>query len=53
LRLGDNPFGDEGAAALADSPHLEKLCLLDVDRCGLTEQGKRALRQRFGDRVWL
>jgi uncharacterized protein (TIGR02996 family) len=43
LDLGDNPFGDAGAAALARSPHLRSLREINVHRCDLTSYGYRTL----------
>ena len=48
LGLEDNRIGDEGALALASSPHLGKLRLLDVGNNGLTAAGKAVLLGRFG-----
>jgi uncharacterized protein (TIGR02996 family) len=54
LNLDDNRIGDAGAKALATSPHLANLRELGLrDNPRLTEEGKRLLREKFGDRVRL
>jgi uncharacterized protein (TIGR02996 family) len=52
LRLGNCQIGDGGALALARSPYLGGLRLLALGReCGIGEQGRKALKERFGARV--
>ena len=54
LDLSDNNIGDAGAAALAASATLANLRELDLrENPRLTERGKQALRDRFGDRAKL
>ena len=54
LNLSDNNIGDAGAAALAASATLANLRELDLrENPRLTERGKQALRDRFGDRAKL
>jgi hypothetical protein len=53
MDLGSNQIGDDGALALAASPHLDRLRWLRLERNLLGEAGKEALRQRFGERVSL
>jgi uncharacterized protein (TIGR02996 family) len=53
LNMADCGIDDEAAFALADSPHLEHLCWLDLRRNGLSPRAERQLRARFGDRVKL
>jgi hypothetical protein len=48
LNLEDNHVGDAGAMALATSPHLNKLRLLNVVNNGLTELGQALLLSKFG-----
>lgn len=48
LHLGKNPFGDAGATALAETPYLNGIQWLVVKKAKLTEQGEKALRDRFG-----
>jgi uncharacterized protein (TIGR02996 family) len=43
LDLSDNPIGDGGAAALAESPRLAGLASLGLDTCEVTGHGIRAL----------
>lgn len=42
-----------GAMALAASPHLDNLTSLVLFGCRLDERAKAALRDRFGEAVWL
>jgi uncharacterized protein (TIGR02996 family) len=52
LRLGGNrAVGDAAALALARSPYLRRLALLDLPGTAIGPEGRRALRARFGDRV--
>jgi len=55
--LRELQFGDiitrTGALALANSPYLDGLQLLNVRVWSLDEVGESALRQRFGNRVYL
>jgi uncharacterized protein (TIGR02996 family) len=49
LDLNDNPIGDDGAAALAVAPRVERLESLDLRRCEVTADGLSAL---FGAPFW-
>jgi hypothetical protein len=51
LNLSENPLGPAGCAALALAgfPHLRTLGL---HACGATEDQKRALGERLGERFW-
>ena len=52
LDLSDNNIGDAGAEALATSGTLANLRELNLrENPRLTDRGKQALRDRFGDRV--
>jgi hypothetical protein len=51
LQLTDNPVGDAGAVALAASSFLASLNELWIFCCRIGGEGKRALQERFGDRV--
>lgn len=54
LDLHDNNIGDKGAAALATSKLFPKLSVLDMrENPRLTADGKKLLRDTFGDRVKL
>lgn len=44
LIVSVNKVGDDGAAALAAWPGLHRLTHLNVEKCGLTAKGKKALR---------
>ena len=50
LDLKGNLLPDSGAKALANSKHLGELTRLDVSGC-VSKEGRRALKERFGDRV--
>jgi uncharacterized protein (TIGR02996 family) len=52
LRLGHAGIGDEGGLALAQSPYLDELEILDLTNIALSESVQLALRQRFGSSVW-
>jgi hypothetical protein len=43
LSLAHNPIGDAGAAALAQSPLIAGLVMLDLSGCGIGDAGARAL----------
>lgn len=43
LSLAKNALGDEGAAAIGESPWSERLARLDVSACGIGETGAHAL----------
>ncbi|WP_375335380.1 hypothetical protein [Micromonospora sp. CP22] len=43
LDLRGNPIGDDGLAALVDSPHLGRLRWLGLARCGIGAAGVEAL----------
>ncbi|WP_374224668.1 hypothetical protein [Micromonospora sp. C51] len=43
LDLRGNPIGDDGLAALVDSPHLRRLRWLGLARCGIGPAGAEAL----------
>ena len=45
LYLWNNKIGDEGARALAQSPHLASLTLLNLEDNDIGEEGKRALSE--------
>ncbi len=45
LILGSNEIGDEGARALAQSPHLTSLSQLHLNYNGIGDEGARALAQ--------
>lgn len=51
LLLLGNPLRDEGAAALAASPHLDGIERLWAADTALGKPGKDALKKRFGRRV--
>jgi uncharacterized protein (TIGR02996 family) len=51
LNLSHNPITDAGAFALADSPHLTDIDRLDLTHTRIGPDGRRRLRERFGDRV--
>ena len=53
LDLSCNTIGDDGARALAESPHLDGLTVLHLRTCLVGFRGKELLRQRFGDRLRL
>jgi uncharacterized protein (TIGR02996 family) len=53
LWLGSNRIGDAGGHALAESPHLDRLTLLDLRGNSISASVKTALRRRFGPRVKL
>jgi uncharacterized protein (TIGR02996 family) len=55
LALSDNQIGEPGALALARSPYLGAVTLLFLDNQvkALSETAQRALRDRFGDAVYL
>jgi uncharacterized protein (TIGR02996 family) len=53
LYLGRCQLGDRAALALAASPHLTRMADLDLERNRFSAEACRALRERFGDRVWL
>jgi hypothetical protein len=53
LLLPDNRLGNEAARALAASPVLSHLVVLDLRGNGIGRSGAEALRQRFGDVVHL
>jgi uncharacterized protein (TIGR02996 family) len=53
LHLANGLIGDEGARALARSPHLAGLEHLDFAGNPITRAGRRALVARFGERVRL
>jgi uncharacterized protein (TIGR02996 family) len=53
LDLMDNDIGRMGAKALASSPHLQALQALYLQGNPLDGGSRKALRARFGDRVWL
>jgi len=46
-------MSDGGAYALAESPHLEHLTLLDLRFNQISDRAAQVLRDRFGDRVLL
>ncbi|WP_407940022.1 hypothetical protein [Micromonospora tarapacensis] len=43
LDLSGNPIGDDGLAALVDSPHLRRLRWLGLSGCGIGQTGAEAL----------
>jgi uncharacterized protein (TIGR02996 family) len=47
LYLGWSQIGDAGARALVESPHLVRLCSLDLRNTRLSGRARRLLRQRF------
>jgi uncharacterized protein (TIGR02996 family) len=51
LDLQRNRIGDDGALALAGSPHVGGLTWLDLSKNPIGEQARAALRARFGGRV--
>jgi len=53
LKFGFGRFGDAGAAAIAASPNLPQLRSLHLGSRTLSEAGKKLLRDRFGDGVFL
>jgi uncharacterized protein (TIGR02996 family) len=53
LGLGFNGIGVAGANALAASPNLDNLSLLDMVGNYSIDEGREALRARFGDRLRL
>lgn len=54
LKLGGNPVGNAGAAALAGSPHLPNLLVLDLAFCQVGDDGIRAiLESPLADRLVL
>jgi hypothetical protein len=54
LFLAANHVGDAGARALAESPHLTGLDLLDLTgNLLIGPRGRQALRERFGGRLRL
>jgi hypothetical protein len=55
IRLGlqHTGFSKEGAEALIDSPHTERLLFLDLSRNVFGAATRKRLRQRFGGRVIL
>jgi uncharacterized protein (TIGR02996 family) len=53
LWLGSNRIGDAGGDAIADSPHLDRLTLLDLRGNSISATVKTALSRRFGPRVKL
>ncbi|MBX2799996.1 MAG: hypothetical protein KTR31_20110 [Myxococcales bacterium] len=46
LALPDCPLGDDGAVALAESPHLQHLTRLDLSNAGIGREGALALAER-------
>lgn len=56
LNLTQNPLGKDSAAAVAalvESPFLQGLDRLRIERCGLSDADKEQLREAFGPRVTL
>jgi uncharacterized protein (TIGR02996 family) len=52
LRLGDNrDITDAGARCLVESPLGDRLVYLGFWRTGISQEGARLLRERFGERV--
>jgi len=53
LDLTNTEITSRGAMAIANSPHLENLASMYLSGCQLDESAKDALRERFGDSVWI
>lgn len=51
LSLSGCGIGDAGGLALADSPHLGDLAILDLKHNPMSAAVRRRLRARFGRRV--
>jgi len=51
LCLEANDIDDEGAIALAASPHLERLTQLSLRYNPIDDRGREALQRRFGQRL--
>ena len=53
LDLSCNAIGEDGARAIAESPHLDGLTVLRLRTSLVGFRGEQLLRQRFGDRLQL